>query len=71
MAASLDRALQNIETLSLELRALTPQIGSAVSAGQNALEEADQVMRAAQGSFLLRGNLPPPADPPVVPAPRP
>jgi len=71
MAASLDRSLQNIEALSQELRTLVPQIGSAVVAGENALEEADDVMRAAKGSFLLRGNLPPPADPPMVPAPRP
>ena len=71
MAASLERALQNIEALSQELRDLAPQIASAMAAGQDALEETDDVMRAAQGSFLLRGNLPPPAEPPIVPAARP
>lgn len=71
MAASLDRSLKNVEALSAELRAIGPQIGPAVAAGQTALEEADDVLRAAKGSFLLRGNLPPPADPPGVPPPRP
>jgi ABC-type transporter Mla subunit MlaD len=71
MADSLARSLHNVEAITAELRGLAPQLPPAVAAGQQAIEEADAVMRAAKNSFLLRGSLPPPADPPGIPAPRP
>lgn len=71
IAGSLERSLANVEALSAELRNLGPQIGPTVAAGQSAIEEADDVLRAAKGSFLLRGNLPPPVGAPPAPVPRP
>lgn len=71
IAASLERSLANVEAVSVELRALGPQLAPTVAAGQASLEEADDVLRAARNSFLLRGNLPPPAGAPGAPVPRP
>jgi ABC-type transporter Mla subunit MlaD len=71
IASSIERSLANVEAVSAELRALGPQLAPTVAAGQVALEEADDVLRAARNSFLLRGNLPPPAAAPGAPVPRP
>ena len=71
IAGSIERSLANVEAVTAELRSIGPQLGPAVAAGQSAIEEADEVLRAAKGSFLLRGNLPPPAGVPAAPVPRP
>ena len=71
VAGSLERSLANVEAVTAGLRAIGPQLGPAVPAGQDALEEANDVLRAAKGSSLLRGNLPPPAGMPAAPVPRP
>lgn len=70
MAATLERSLHNVEAISADLRQMSPQLPPVLSAGQAALEDADDVLRAARNSFLLRGNLPPPAALPEVPVPR-
>ena len=65
-----NRALDDVQAVTGELRATAPQIAPVVAAGRDTLQEADEVLRAAKNSFLLRGSAPPPAAPPALPAPR-
>jgi ABC-type transporter Mla subunit MlaD len=69
MGETLQRTLGQAEALSGGLRALVPQLGSAVQAAQSASEEADQVLRAASNSFWLGGPQLSPAAP-VLMSPR-
>jgi ABC-type transporter Mla subunit MlaD len=69
MGEKLQRTLSNTEELTSGLRAMVPQLGSAVQAAQGATDQADQVLRAASNSFLLGGPKPAPTGP-VLMSPR-
>ncbi|NVO05372.1 MAG: MCE family protein [Rhodoferax sp.] len=66
MGQTLQRTLGHAEELTLGLRDMLPQLGSAVHAAQGASEEADKVLRAASNSFLLGGPKPVPAAPLLI-----
>jgi phospholipid/cholesterol/gamma-HCH transport system substrate-binding protein len=59
-----DNVLANTEKISQDFRTLAPQLAQDLSpvieSSRDTLNEADDVLRAAKNSFLLRGNLPPP-----------
>lgn len=54
-----DTILANGEVISQELKQAAPQIVPVLDAGRDTLNEADDVLRAAKNSILLRGNVPP------------
>ena len=64
-----EQVLINAEALSVELKNIAPQLTQqlppVISAGHSALNEADNVLRAAKNSFLLRSKQPPPATGPL------
>lgn len=55
-----ENILANGEAISQDLKKVAPQIVPVIDAGRDTLNEADDVLRAAKNSFLLRGNVPPP-----------
>lgn len=69
-----DAILSDAQAVSAELRGSAPQlvqsVGPVLDAGRDALSEADDVLRAAKNSFLLRGNVPPPPPGPLAPPTR-
>jgi phospholipid/cholesterol/gamma-HCH transport system substrate-binding protein len=63
-----DNVLANTEKISQDFKGMTPQLAQdippIIESSRDTLNEADDVLRAAKNSFLLRGNLPPaPAGP--------
>jgi ABC-type transporter Mla subunit MlaD len=70
-----DAILSNAEALSADLKNQAPplirdvgqQVSPILDAGRDALTEADDVLRAAKNSFLLRGSIPPPPPGPLAP----
>ena len=69
-----DAILSNAQALSSDLKTVAPplvqQIGPVLDAGRDALSEADDVLRAAKNSFLLRDSAPPPPPGPLAPPTR-
>lgn len=70
LAEKLDASVDDVRAITTELRKAAPEIAPLVAAGRDTLGEADDVLQAAKKSFLLRGNLPPPAPATSIPTPR-
>ncbi len=66
----LEAILGELRQVSQAMSELAPQLPQALHAGQSALDEAQDVLRAAKRSVLLRGNLPQPEERSLLQAPR-
>ena len=65
MTQKTDAILVNAEGMSRDLRGVTPQIVPVLNATQDVLSEADDVLRSAKNSVLLRESTPPAAPGPL------
>lgn len=74
MTRKTEAILSNVETLSVELKTHVPpavqNLGPVLDASRDALSEADDVLRAAKNSVLLRFSAPPPPAGPLAPTTR-
>jgi len=65
-----DNILANGEVISEDLKGVAPQIVPLIDAGRDTLNEADDVLRAAKNSVLLRGGEAPATATPLPAGPR-
>ncbi len=69
-AVDIAQILDDLKTVSGQLRAATPQLAGIVQEGRNVLYEADRTLRASQKNFLIAPHLAQPDDRLLIQAPR-
>lgn len=69
-AQDIAKILDDLKTVSGQLRTATPQLAGIVQEGRNVLYEADRTLRASQKSFLIAPHLPKPEDRLLIQPPR-